>query len=211
VSLRFTDSSGGSVPTGRVGAVRLVGGGDTIEVAADEVGQPVSLLAVKARLVNGSWTPQPVTYSVSSVKVEGADAVFSGQQRFNPTEAEWPISLSVFDVQVTVRDVLFGSLVSSMADVTHPDGLVVPTQLSADGPTTLSSLVRGEYVVSTHAAVVGGQARVRVSKDSSVELRVVTWLDALVLAGLLGVVGLSVVWLGRAWSRRGSTGTGGGT
>jgi len=212
VSLRFTDSTGDSVPTGRVGAVQLVGGGDTIEVAADEVGQPVSLLAVKARLVNGSWTPQPVTYAVSSVKVEGADAVFSGQQRFNPNdESQWPISLSVFDVQVTVRDVLFGSLVSSMADVTRPDGVVVPTQLSADGPTTLSSLVRGEYVVSTQAAVVGGQARVRVSKDSSVELRVVTWLDALVLVGLVGVVGLSVVWLGRAWSRRGSTDTGGDT
>ena len=210
VSLRFTDPAGGVVSAARVGGVQLVGGGGTIDVPAAQVQNPVSLLSIRARLVNGTWRPQQVTYAVSQVTVEGAEAVFAGQQHFNPNaEAEWPISLSVFDVSVTVRDVLFGSLVSSMADVTRPDGVVVATQLAGNGPTTLHSLVRGEYTLVTRAAVVGGKAVVRVSKSSAVELRVVTWIDVIVLVGLVLVLCASVLWLGRAWARRRPKGSGG--
>ncbi len=203
VSLSFADRTGGTVPADRVGGVVLTGGGKTLKVTSAQLQDHVSLLAERARLVHGVWKPQQVTYTVTSVDVEGSDAVFAGQQHFNPNHASsWPIALSVFNVSVTVRDVLFGSRVGSAATVTRPDGVQYAVQLDGDQPTVLRSLVRGQYVLTTKSAVAGARSTILVSKSSDVELRVVTLRDVLVLGGLTVILGISVVWLGRRWAQR---------
>jgi hypothetical protein len=202
VTLSFRDPAGRPVSSTRVSTVLLDGGGATVTVASSELGDPVTLLATQARLVEGKWQALPVTYSVTGVMLEGADAVFAGQQRFQPAQgATWPISLSVFNVTVTVRDVLFGSRISSKALVTRPDGVRYPVELAGGRATMLTGLVRGQYTLDTKSAVIGADAAILVSKDSEVDLRVVTRPDAIVLT----VVGLGlatgVLLLGRRLRR----------
>jgi hypothetical protein len=203
VSLSFTDRTGQAVPADRVGTVVLAGDGKTVTVTAAQLQDHVALLAEKASLEHGVWTPQQVTYAVTSVTVEGSDAVFAGQQRFNPNGTdEWRIALSVFNVSVTVRDVLFGSRIASAATVTRPDGVQYAVQLDGDQPTVLRSLVRGQYVLTTKSAVAGARSTILVSKNSDVELRVVTLRDVLVIAALTAAIAISVVLLGRRWAQR---------
>jgi hypothetical protein len=198
VSLTFTDPAGQPVPSDRVSEVQLDGGGSTVKVTGAQLADPVSLLSARGKLVDGVVKPQQVTYSVTRVTLDGGNAVFAGQQRLNPNSAsDWPISVSVFDVTVTARDVLFGSRVTSTAYVSRPDGGRSAVQLSRGRPTVLRSLVRGGYTLTTQAAVVGANTNILVSKNSDVELRVVTLLDAVVLVLLLIGMAVSVVLVGR--------------
>jgi hypothetical protein len=200
VRLHFADLSGRPVPVDRVSEVRLDDGGRVVRVGGDELAEPVLLLSSVGRLVNGVWTPQPVTYSVTRVGVEGSNAVFSGQQRIDPAaRRDWPVAASLFDVQVTVRDAIFGHQLRSGAQVVRPDGIRSSLVLAADRPTLMRSLVRGEYTLTTDSAVVGPDTRILVSKASDVDLRVVTLLDAVVVvvvvlanAGGLVVIGFAL-------------------
>lgn len=205
VLLRFTDPAGRAVSAQRVAEVQLSGAGRTVAVSGAQLQDPVSLLSDQAKLVDGTWKAQQVTYSVARVTVEGSDAVFAGQQRFNPnTASDWPISVSVFDASVTVRDVLFGRRVNSAAEVIRPDGMRFAVRLGGQEPTVLRSLVRGEYTLTTQSAVFGASSKILVSKNSDVELRVVTLPDVLVLLLLLLGTSVVVVMLGRN-SMRGSS------
>jgi hypothetical protein len=169
-----------------------------VKVTGAQLADPVSLLSARGKLVDGVVKPQQVTYSVTRVTLDGGNAVFAGQQRLNPNSAsDWPISVSVFDVTVTARDVLFGSRVTSTAYVSRPDGGRSAVQLRRGRPTVLRSLVRGGYTLTTQAAVVGANTNILVSKNSDVELRVVTLLDAVVLVLLLLGMAVSVVLVGR--------------
>ncbi len=200
VDLRFTDLAGRTVPADRVSEVRLDSAASTVLLGPDQLGGPVPLLSSIGKLVDGSWSSQPVNYAVTHVSVEGSNAVFAGQQRIDPSaRPDWAISVSVFDVQVTVRDALFGHRLTSSAQVTRPDGGRSPVVLGAGRPTTIRSLVRGEYTLTTDSAVVGPDTRILVSRTSDVELRVITLLDAAVVTGLLllGAGGLVAVGLAR--------------
>ena len=203
VSLSFAAPDGRAVSVQRVAEVQLTGGRGTVMVKGAQLQDPVSLLSIEPKLVDSTWKPQQVTYSVARVSVEGSDAVFAGQQRFNPNTAQkWPISVSVYDVNVTVFDVIFGNRLSSPAYVTRPDGLRYAVHLGAQRPALLPSLVRGEYTLTAKSAVIGASSKILVSKNSHIELRVFTLTDVLVLLLFALGMSLSVVMLGRRWARR---------
>jgi len=203
VSLGFTDSDGHSISPSRISDVKITGGGGTMDISGAQLLSPVSVLSEQGKLVNGTWQPQQVTYTVTRVTVDGSDAVFAGQQRFNPnTSSNWSISLSAFDLTVTVRDVLFGRRITSAAEVTRPDGKQYGVLLGAGQPTVLRSLVRGQYTLVTRSAVVGADSKILVSKNSDAEIRVVTLSDVLVFAMVVLGASVSVVVLGVGMSRR---------
>ena len=211
VSLSFTDPAGRAVSARRVAEVQLSGDGNTVTVSGGQLQDPVSLLSDQAKLVDSTWKAQQVTYSVARLTMEGSDAVFGGQQRFNPnTASDWRISVGIFDARVTVRDVLFGNGVTSAGTVIGPDGIRHPVQFSGQRPTLVSSLVRGEYTITTQSAVFGASSKILVSKNAAFELRVVTLPDVLVIVLLMLAVSSSVVLLGRRRMRRPSSGGGGG-
>ncbi len=211
VWLTFRDPRGRPVPASRVDLVELSGAGQVRTLTGGEVGAPVSLLSEQARLVNGTWQAQPVSYVVTKVSLDGANAVFSGQQRFDAAKTRiWPIEVSVYDLRVSVRDVILGHLVGSRAWVGQPDGERTYLRWSTSGPTQLHALVRGTYVIHTNAAVLGSDARVLVSRSDDVQIRVVTALDvAMVAMSALALAAVLIV-LGRlAQRRRKATGGGG--
>jgi hypothetical protein len=202
VSLRFTDLAGRAVSPQRISAVRLKGNGYSVDVSGARVREPVALLAGVATQVNAVWQPRTVTYAVSSVALEGGDAVFAGKQRFDPATSTWLIKLAVFDVSVTTHDALFGTRISTRAVVTRPDGTSYPVSIGAGTPTVISSMVRGTYGFKVDSAAVGGRSTMLVSRDDAVDIRVITALDvAVVLVVGLALI-ISVVLSGRYIGRR---------
>jgi hypothetical protein len=198
VSLSFKDAVGAQVPVGRISELRLEGGGATVVLTGDEIAQPVSLVSGVARQVEAVWQPKEVTYAVADVRMDGGAAVFAGQQRFNPsTTANWRVSLSVFDLKVTVRDVIFGTRISSPAWVTRPDGQRYRIELAARQATVLPSLVRGDYDLEAESAIYGSHTKLLVSRNDEVDLRVVTGLDVVIFALTTVSLIASVLVLGR--------------
>lgn len=198
VSLAFRDASGAPVSPGRISEVRLQGGGATVTLTGREIGEPVSLLSGVATQVDRVWQSRRLTYAIVAVHLEGSNAVFAGKQRFSPTtSATWHISVAVFNLHVTVRDVVFGRRISSSVWVTRPNGEGYGVHLGAAAPTVLTSLVRGSYDLQAKAAVYGSHTKVLVSRNDSVDLRVVTRLDVIVMVLALALVAGSVIVFGR--------------
>jgi hypothetical protein len=202
VQFGFVDASGQSVPASQVSEVKVTSGGTSANLTGPDIAKPVSLLAQTATEDGKVWQSRQLTYTVSTVRINGSNAVFAGRQAFNPnTAASWRISLAVFPIKIAVRDVLFGSRISSSAWVTRPDGSRYPVHLGAGAPTVLTSLVRGSYDVQVRAAVIGSHTRLLVSRPDQVNLRVITRTDVLVMLFAVLALGGGVVWLGLHFRR----------
>lgn len=204
VTLRFVDAHGRSVPTARIDEVQFTAGsGTAAPLIGTEIAAPALLLTRVADHIGSGWGTRTVSYSLSSVKMNGANAVFTGRQRFTPLNGSiWTIQLSVFSVTLSVRDALFGSTIGTRTVITRPDGSTVAQSLSSNSPAVLTGMVRGLYTLKIDAAVLGGTTSILVSRNDSVELRVITLLDT-VLIGIGGALILpAVVVVGIAVTRR---------
>lgn len=203
VQLRFVDPTGKPVPSSRVSWVRLKGDGRTIRIPGSRLDRPVMLPAAAAEQVHSTWRTRAITYSVTTARVDGANAVFSGRQRFDPNRSgTWPVRLSVFRLSLTVRDTLFGRRTSSQVTVTLPDGTSRELYAGTGKPIVLPELVRGIYRVNIGAAVIGSKNSVLVSRDGSADFRVVTMLDTLVIILVLVVLVVILIAAGRAMASR---------
>jgi hypothetical protein len=207
VELSFSDASGRPVPANQLSQVEITSGGTRVNLTGPAIAQPVSLLAQTATQNGRVWESRQLTYTVSTVSLNGSNAVFAGRQALNPnTASSWRISLAVYAIKVTVHDVLFGSRISSSAWVTRPDGYRYPVHIGAGTPTTLTSLVRGSYDLHVKAAVIGSHTRLLVSRSDQVNLRVITRMDAVVILLAVGALAGGVVWFGlslrRSFGRR---------
>jgi hypothetical protein len=210
IALTFADYSGQPVPPGQLSEVELTSGGTRVNLTGPAIAAAVPLLAQTATQIGNAWQPRELRYTVTTVRLNGSNAVFAGQQSFNPNgAASWRISLAVFAIKVTVRDVVFGSSISSSAWVTRPDGHRYPVHLAAGAPTVLASLVRGSYDLQVKAAVVGSHTRLLVSRTDRVNLRVITRKDALAVVLAVALLGGGVVWLGLSLRRSAGQRSGG--
>jgi hypothetical protein len=204
VTLRFVDSHGRSVPASRIDEVGLTTGSSSVtSLIGTEIGVPALLLTRVAERVGSGWDTRSITYSLASVKINGANAVFAGRQRFAPqTSSIWTIDLSVFSMTLTVRDALFGSKIGTSTVLTRPDGSRIDATVNANAPNLLTGMVRGLYTLKIDAAVMGGSTSILVSRDDHLELRVITLLDTVIIA-LGGALFLpAVVMLGVTVTRR---------
>jgi hypothetical protein len=205
VQLHFIDSRGTPVRSSLITQIGLsTGSGVLTTLVGSEVTAPVLLLTQVASRVGTEWGSRPVTYALSSVRIAGANAVFTGRQRFAPLTdgAAWTIHLAVFQMELTVRDALFGARIATRTVITRPDHTRMSTDVSSKAPRVISGMVRGLYTVQIDSAVVGGTTSVLVSRDEPIELRVITLLDTLVIA-LAGAILLpAVVVLGIVVARR---------
>ncbi|HET7900194.1 MAG TPA: hypothetical protein VFL59_03335 [Candidatus Nanopelagicales bacterium] len=209
VTLTFTDPRGTTIPPERVSEVVLTSGLQSVSMTGAAAAEGVMVAAQTTRQIGGAWKVLPVSYSVKSVVVDGGDAVFAGQQRFSHARSTvWDLTLSVYDVSLTARDVLFGTRIESVVDVMRPDGSSEPVTISSDGVTTLPALVRGEYVLTNRSAALGAASTIRVSRSSQVDMRVVTKADVLVLGALGAALCVGLVLAGQAWARRARRGGG---
>jgi hypothetical protein len=184
VTMRFVDSHGRAVPASRVDEVGLTAGSGVVtSLVGTEIAVPALLLTRVASHIGSGWDVRPITYSLASVKINGANAVFTGRQRFAPLHGSvWTIHLSVFSMRLTVHDALFGSQIGTRTVLVRPDGSTIAETVSANSPSVLTGMVRGLYTVKIDAAVLGGTTSILVSRDDAVNLRVITLLDTVVIA-----------------------------
>ncbi|MGH3508837.1 MAG: hypothetical protein ACRDPI_01235, partial [Nocardioidaceae bacterium] len=203
VRLRFVDSDGVTVPVPRVAWVRLKGDGRSTRISGRRLGTAVMLPATTAVQVESTWRTRDITYSISTARVDGANAVFNGRQRFDPNQqSTWQVRLSVFRLSLTVRDVLFGRRTASTVTVTLPDGTSQHVYASTGKPLMFPALVRGVYKVKIGAAAVGSHSSVLVSRDGAADFRVLTRLDAVVIAIALAGLVVALISTGRALAGR---------
>ena len=184
VRLRFIDSHGKHVPASAVSSMTLsAGSGLTTTLVGTELSVPVLLLTQVAQRIGQGWDTRTVDYSLEAVQIDGSNAVFTGRQRFTPlSDSTWTIQLSVFSMALSVRDALFGSSIGTRTVITRPNGSTLAGHVSSGPPHVFTGMVRGLYTLKIDAAVVGGTTSVLVSRDDQVDLRVITLLDAVVIA-----------------------------
>jgi len=155
--------------------------------------QPVWLVArVPVHTLN-EWSSFEVVWSVDAVMVGGSNSVNRGQQQFQPLVSPTPeLQLRNYVVAFRVYDRVLGSATGSRVDLLAADGSVrrVPVR---DGHGEVRELPRGSYT----AVAVGPGLRVAqplvISRDQTVALPMLTWLDLFILLGIPAMIGLMLV------------------
>lgn len=142
-----------------------------------------------------------IFYTVDQVMVHGANVVNRSQTKFYPSETPVvQVPVLTYDLELEVRDRLFGFPVGDTAYLEAEDGTVLDTTL-VSGRASLRAVPRGSYVLSVDAPGLNTPRPLSVSKDQTVDLPVLTWLDIAVLLGLPALAALLLVLIPRPHMR----------
>ena len=131
-----------------------------------------------------------------NVTVDGSNVVNASQQRFfAQPNGTWQISLILYSLTIHATDGLFGSTVGKSINLVYPDGKVLNYPYNLSGSVTINNLARGNYSVQ----VIGAKGLkqvipVALSRSQTVEVKIPTSIDLIILfsLGLLVVLGLLV-------------------
>lgn len=208
VTFRFVDPRGVVIPTRRIQQVQLNQAGRTITIGHPQLKQPVLLRSAEARQEHGQWQARTLRYTVTSVRIDGVNAVFAGRQRIDPAAPDtWQLRLSVYALTLTVHDALFGRRVASTTSLTSPYGMQQSVRVGDGAPTRMEALPRGLYHVQIAEAAVGGRYPVLVSRNTVADLRVITREDIALVAAALLIIAVAMVYIGQHLNRRARAGT----
>jgi phospholipase C len=196
VEISFDDLTANAVDPDAVASLTLRGSHGSRHVLAD----PRSVWLQGNRVVPESQgrTSTRLYYTADRVLVAGSNVVNRGQQRFFPAASRtMRVRLLLYAVRVTVRDALLGFPIGSAIRLEYPNGREGRVALGPNADLTLKSLPRGNYRVSVEALGITSSRPVALSRDQEVNLRVISWLDIVVV-----LLGLAAVALGLLFIRR---------
>jgi hypothetical protein len=196
VSVHFTDLAGAPIDTKTITSYTLKSSmGDHIE-RSDE--KPIWLPSTRVGRLGGDLEVLKIYYSMDEVMVDGSNVVHHAQYRFQPTETQkWTIPLLYFSAHFSGADAIFGSPKGSSVKIIAPDGQAQVVPLGKDGTAYLPSLPRGTYTVQVLGGGYSPPAPVALSKNQSVNLVVVSYLDMALVAGLGIVIVVGLLLVGR--------------
>jgi hypothetical protein len=187
ISLKFVDLAKFPVDAQRVTQVTYRSAqGDVFDVKSD---QPQWIPASRvARLATG-LVPTPLLYSVITVMADGSNVVNSSQQQFYAlADDTWQISMLLYSISFSASDGLFNFPVGTSINLMAPDGTVKNYPLDLAGTTEIHSLARGNYSVQLVGAFgLGSRTPVALSRNQSVAVKEISFLDLAVL-GVVGIV-----------------------
>ena len=190
----FVDLNGSPVNTARISQFTIRSAqGDTF-VLKDGTPQWIPSSRIARRQAGLEATP--LQYSVINVTVDGSNVVNASQQRFfAQPNGTWQISLILYSLTIHATDGLFGSTVGKSINLVYPDGKVLNYPYDLSGSVTINNLARGNYSVQ----VIGAKGLkqvipVALSRSQTVEVKIPTNIDLIILfsLGLLVVLGLLV-------------------
>jgi hypothetical protein len=165
---------------------------------------PTWLDGVRPAYHHSTLSAEPVTYSLQSVMVRGTNVVDAGRQSFAPSVTSNPTFTTQFhNLKITGHDAMFGTARGEQAVVTFPDGGKLTVPLDSQHTAMLTNLPRGNYrvVIKAGSAIVGAQ-QFTLSKDKTADLAVISMLDMAVLLGLLLIIAVVLVVIGRQYWHR---------
>jgi hypothetical protein len=180
VGFSFVDRANKPVDADRVTTMTLT---STIGSRASfRPGKAHWLLAGRvARRFNGLDVTR-IQYALQRAVFDGSNVVHKAQQRFYPLDAQHVrLHLLLFSVRLGAHDLLFGFQVGKKLDLIYPDGHKLSFPLRGR-PIELRSLPRGTYGLKIHAWGYSPAVPVALSKDQVIDLRVISYLDMLVIA-----------------------------
>jgi hypothetical protein len=203
VDQEFYDLQGDRVDPARVSAIAIRGVGATYKF--DKAG-PIWLPANRlTRRIGDRLESEEILYYFREVVIDGANVVNKGEQRFRirPDDV-WPVQVLLYSVHFSARDAMFHNPIGKGIELTYPDGskkeFIFDTEKAE---VVIPSLARGSY--SARIIGAGGSAPptpVHLSRDQSVELLMLSYLDIAVITGIPLLIALAFFFIGRPhWFR----------
>jgi phospholipase C len=139
-----------------------------------------------------------LSWAAEKVVVAGSTVVHRGQQRFFPSETrKLQLRLSLYAARLKVRDALLGFPIGSAVKVTYPDGQEQRQPLGPGAEVTLRQMPRGDYRMTVDALGISSPRPVALSRDQEVDIRVISWLDIVIVLLGLASVGLALLFVRR--------------
>ena len=203
VTPRFVDQHGQSVDPARVSSA----------TARSDSGAIVTIAPIGATWLQGTRVevhsdappePRQVTYTWQTVVISGSNVLDSGRQSFRPAEAAEITAQGQFDdLKIAGYDALLGHGAGEQAVITFPDGQQQTAPLDTQHAAVFGHLPRGTYQVQVKAgsALVATQ-QIRLSRNSTVSVPVLSLLDIGILLGSIAAAGMGLVLVGRRNVRR---------
>ena len=196
VDTGFVDLEGNRIDPDVVSSVTLAGSNGRRRSFAG--GTPQWLQGNRVVPETGGRQSTDVSYAAEKVLVGGSTVVRRGQQRFFPADGRSvQLRLLLFSARFVVRDALFGFPIGSAVRLKYPSGHEQRHGLDRGADLTVRSLPRGDYRVSVDALGISSSRPVALSGDQRVDLRVISWLDVVVV-----LLGLASVASGLLYLRR---------
>jgi len=198
VSWHFVDLHGNVVDPSLVTSFTVKSTTGVVQsFSATQHGQP-QLLQASSVTPRSREIQKPVSYSVESAIVGGSSVVNRSQQRFSPLgEREVEVRLLFYSVGFQGRDAFFGFPAGSEVKVQYPDGAIQHVPLQEDGASAMIPLPRGRYLVSVTGSGFSPPQPIALSRDQTIDLEVVSYLDMAVALTFLGSCAIGLLLFGR--------------
>ena len=198
VRFAFYDRTGGAVNTRRISLLQLRSStGEIVKLRGAALNEPLWVLASRTQQVPDGLVSKDIYWVVDRTVVNGAEVVNRAEHKFVPNSTiTWTVKLLFYRVEVEARDALFGFPTGREVSVVGPDGKRLQAKLR-DGNVRLPLLPRGSYEVVVSGGGTSFRRPVSISKDQTLDLAVLSYLDIAMIAGTLVLTALSLLLLGR--------------
>jgi hypothetical protein len=203
VNQEFFDTKGEPVDPSRIDSLTVRGVGNTFTF--DKAG-PIWLPANRlTRRVGERLESEEILYYFREIIVDGANVVNKSEQRFRirPDDV-WPVQVLLYSARFSARDAMFRFPIGKGIELTLPDGHVEEFLFNSENAeVVVPGLARGSY--SARITGAGGSAPptpVHLSRDQSIELLMLSYLDIALIIGIPLLIALAFLFIGRpSWLR----------
>lgn len=152
----------------------------------------------------GALVTRPLGYRLQSLMTGGTNIVDAGKQSFQPSSNPRPTFVGLyFNLTVTAHDALFGGTTGRQALLTGPDHRQHAIAFPARHTATFVHLPRGDYSLTVSGTSgIALSKPIRLSRDSSADVAVVTGADLGSSAACGSVIAVSLPLVARHRRRR---------
>jgi hypothetical protein len=196
VRMSFRDSAGRRVNSSRVTSVTLKGSHGVRR--AMKPGGSQWLQGVRIVASRQGHMKKKLTWVVEKATVDGSNVVNRNQQSFVPARTrKMRVDLLLYPAHFSARDALLNFPLGSRVRIEYPNGRVERYAFGDNAEVTLRSLPRGQYLVSVEGPGISFERPVALSREQTVELEVLSYLDLGLSLGVLASIALGLVLVGR--------------
>ncbi len=196
ISMRFTERLGNPVDPDSISNIALRSSiGEVLAVKSDG---PFWVHGVRVVSLIGGLEVKDILYGVDEVAIEGSNTVNKSQQRFIPREGtDWNVELLFYKTSIELTDALMSLPISTVVRVEYPSGRTFRVTSDEHGRVELPPLPRGTYIVTPERAGLTVSRPVTMSRDASVRLAVITYLDIAIALGIPLAIAVLLLLIGR--------------
>jgi hypothetical protein len=196
VRMSFRDTTGRRVSSSRVTSVTFKGS-HGVRRTIRPGGSPW-LQGVRVVPTRQGYRKKNLTWVVERAIVDGSNVVNRNQQSFVPARTRMMrVGLLLYPAHFSARDALLDFPLGSRVRIEYPNGRVERHALGDNAELTLRSLPRGQYVVRVEGPGITFERPVALSREQTVELEVLSYLDIGLSLGVLASIALGLVLVGR--------------